>query len=112
MKLDNLLSRQNPRPFFGTAPLKCNENPIFFKLPKVKGPFFHEKFPFCYVMFGGCLYFLNVTLDKVCSNQLRSCNPTNREKYITLFFNPQHLVCRNPGFPHHLGHNLNKLTLI
>ena len=63
--------------------LKCNEISVFFfKITKnkIKCPFFLEKSPFCYVMFGGCPYFLNKTLDKVDSNKLRSCNPTNRKK--------------------------------
>ena len=47
--------------------LKCNENDVFvFKITqnKVKGSFF----PF----------FLNKILDKVYSNQLKICNPANR----------------------------------
>ena len=59
--------------------LKYNENAIFFfKITQneVKAPFFLEKSPFRCVTFGGFPYFLNETLDKVYSNQLRSCNPT------------------------------------
>ena len=71
--------------------LKCNENAVlFFKITqdKVNGLFFLEKCPFCNIVFGGCPYFLNKVLDKVCGNQYRSCNPTNRTKYITLFSTP------------------------
>ena len=61
--------------------LKDNGNVVFFSKTtpnKVKGPFFLEKCPFCYVMFGGCPYILNTTLIKKYSNKLKSCNPTNR----------------------------------
>ena len=71
--------------------LKCNENVVFFSKTtqnKVKGPFFPENYPFCYVMFDGCPYFLNKTLDQVCSNKLRGSNPKNRAIYITLCSTP------------------------
>ena len=51
--------------------LKRNENgTIFLKISqyKVESLFFLEKCPSCYVIFGGCPYFLNRTLNKVCSN--------------------------------------------
>ena len=79
---------------------------------KVIGPLFLEKCSVCNAVFGGCPFFLNMTLKKICSNYLRSCNPTNRNWYISLFSNSKVLVCRNPVLPHYLGHNLNKLTLI
>ena len=52
----------------------------FLKIPQieVQGSFFIEKLYFCYVMFYDCPYFLSKTLDKVYSNQLKSCNSTNR----------------------------------
>ena len=49
---------------------------------KVRGTFYLKKCPFYYVMFGGCPYFLNKTLDHVYSIKLRSWNPTNRKNYI------------------------------
>ena len=48
--------------------LKCNEHAVFFlevTRNEVNGSFFLEKGPFCDVMFGGCPYFINKTLDKV-----------------------------------------------
>ena len=71
--------------------LKCNENAaLYFEIiqKKVKGYFYIERGPFRYVMLGGCPYFLNETLDKKYSNQLRSCYPTNRKTYITLISTP------------------------
>ena len=60
---------------------KCNENVVLFSKTtqnKVKGLIFLEKYPFCYVMFGVCPYFLNKALDQVYSNKSRNCNPKNR----------------------------------
>ena len=36
-------------------------------------------------MFGGCPYFLNKALDKVYIKQLKTCDPANWKKYVTLF---------------------------
>ena len=47
-----------------------------------------EKGPFCYVMFGVYPFFLNETLDKLHSNQLRRCNTASREKHVTIFSTP------------------------
>ena len=52
--------------------LKLNENAVpIFKITqnKLKVLFFLEKYPFCYVMFRGCPYFVNKTVDKVDSNK-------------------------------------------
>ena len=81
--------------------LKCDENVVFFSKAtqnKVRGLFCLEKCPFYYVMFSGCLYFLNKTLDQVYSIKLRSCNPTNRKNYIyNTQFDSITLICRNSG---------------
>ena len=66
--------------------LKCNENAVLFLKTtqnKLKDSFFLEKYPFCYVMFGGCPYHLNKNLYKVYSNKLRNCTrPNNSNKKI------------------------------
>ena len=67
--------------------LKCNKNVVCFSKTtqnNVKGPFFFQKCPFCHVMFGGSLYFLNKTLDQVYNNKLRNYNTKNR-KYIYIY---------------------------
>ena len=90
MQHEKHLIRQNLRPFFGTAPNDWNENPVFFfKITqnKVKSPFFLDKCPFYYVMFGGCPYILNMTQDKAYNNQLRRFNPTNRKKILITLAN-------------------------
>ena len=65
--------------------LEYSKNVVFFfKIfqNKVKGPFCLESAFFCYVTFGGYHFFLNKTLDKVYSKQLRDYNLINRKKYI------------------------------
>ena len=78
----------------------------FSQLPKInQKSLFIEKCPFCYDIFEGCPYFLNKTLDKVYSAQLRSCNPTNKQTKNTNHSSPlqniwfaETLACRNSSF--------------
>ena len=60
--------------------LKCDENSaFFFKITQMKKEFlFFENDTFRYVMIGGSPYVSNENLDKVYSNILTSCNPSNR----------------------------------
>ena len=67
--------------------IKCNENYFFhFKITqnKVKEPFFSKSALFVIMLYLEA----NKTLDKAYSNQLRSCNPSNRKKHITFFSTP------------------------
>ena len=69
--------------YFSELPfLKGNGNTVvFLELPKIKQRvFFIKKDTFCYAVFSSGPYFLNEVLDKVYSDQLKSCSPTNRKK--------------------------------
>ena len=41
-----------------------------------------------FVMFGGCPSFLNKVLDKVYSKQLRSYDPANQKRWLSLINEP------------------------
>ena len=73
-----------------------------------------ENFVFlCSVKMDGCPYFLNRTMEKVYSNQLRTCNPTNREKIYNTLLHSLKRSLQTP-WPSSLSEaqHLNKLTLI
>ena len=64
--------------------LKCNKNAALIRRKRV---------PSCmkvvfFAMFGGCPSFLNKVLDKVYSKQLRSYEPANQKRWLTLINEP------------------------